>query len=135
MKHRVWLVGLALTLSGCLLPQPDTPVIPPLAPMSAPAKSGTEKAAAPVAAPQPNSGVVSNNGGPVMATSPAGAADTGAAIVGDAERTGGVAGGAAPTTALAPQATLQGTVSGVSVRYSLAWMFIEPPSLRLDFGF
>ena len=47
--HRLWFLVPALLLSGCLLPQPDTPIIPPLAPgpMAAPAK-----APAPEALPQ-----------------------------------------------------------------------------------
>ena len=57
---RAWFAACSLLLSGCLLPQPDTPIIPP------PAMPGAEsQRSAPAAAPQ-QEGLISNNGGEII---------------------------------------------------------------------
>lgn len=85
------LLALPLWLGGCLLPQPDTPPIPPFAGAPAASRAGAPNKAA--TSPQPAaSGLISNNAGGTVDNNAGGIVSTGAAT--DA---GGGTRSAAPT--------------------------------------
>lgn len=114
---RFWPLAAAFVLGGCLLPQPDTPVIPPFAPGGAMA---SDRAATPAKAPVPQEasadgqGLISNNAGGLTNNNAGG-------LVGDPE-----AGRTTGNTAMAPTApatgaalepgTLGGTIKGLVVK-------------------
>lgn len=120
---RFWPLAAAFVLGGCLLPQPDTPVIPPFAPGGAMA---SDRAAAPAAAPAPKDGttpgegLISNNAGGMISNgggeiSP----DAGGLINGEAGRATGNTSMApvAPATGAALEpGTLGGTIKGLVVK-------------------
>jgi hypothetical protein len=120
LRMRCLLVGLTLTLSGCLLPQPDTPVIPPYTgsqTVAAPAQAPTKDAApaqAPVPATAPaagsaDQGLISNNAGGLVSNNAGGMISNNAG--------GLISNGTAPATTLAPgaMATVKVRVTGMTV--------------------
>jgi hypothetical protein len=107
------LVGVALMLGGCLLPQPDTPVIPPMAGPQSVNRAQPQQEAAPVAAPTSadtaagGEGLISNNAGGLVSNSAGGMSAT------------------SPTAAIAPAspgapAVLSGTITGMTVKTIVA---------------
>jgi hypothetical protein len=116
---RFWPLAAAFVLGGCLLPQPDTPVIPPFAPGGA---MTSDRAAAPAAAPAPKDGegLISNDAGGLISSGGGEIShDAGGLIKGEA-------GSATGNTSLAPAApatgaalepgTLGGTIKGLVVK-------------------
>lgn len=129
LRTRCLLVGLALSLSGCLLPQPDTPVIPPYAgsqTVAAPAKAPAKDtgAAQPVPAAMPASGsadqgLISNNAGGLISNNAGGLVSNGASGTSSADAGKAAIAPAAPTTAVL-KATVSVQVSGMTVKTLVA---------------
>lgn len=103
-RSRFWFVGLALLMSGCLLPQPDTPPIGVMAPDMSRSKPAAGSAQA---APASQEGLISNSGGEIVS--------------GDATLIAPeTAKGAAPVAAPGPDATLSGKITGMMVKTIVA---------------
>lgn len=114
-RSRFWFVGLALLMSGCLLPQPDTPPIGVMAPgadmaRSKPAAGGAQ------AAPASGEGLISNNAGGGLISNGAGEIVSGDAGLVAPE----AAKGTAPVAAPGPDATLKGRITGMTVKTLIA---------------
>lgn len=126
LRTRCLLVGLALSLSGCLLPQPDTPVIPPYAgsqtvavPAKAPAKDTGAAQPVPAAAPAAGTadqGTISNHAGGLISNNAGGLVsnDAGKAAIAP------VAPNGASSTTVANKATVSVQVSGMTLKTLVA---------------
>jgi hypothetical protein len=111
-RSRFWFVGLALLMSGCLLPQPDTPPIGVMAPDMSRSKPAAGSAQA---APASQEGMISNNAGGLISNS------GGEIVSGDATLVAPeTAKGAAPVAAPGPDATLSGRITGMTVKTIVA---------------
>lgn len=113
-RSRFWFVGLALLMSGCLLPQPDTPPIGVMAPGADLARSKPGAGSA-QAAPASKEGTISNNAGGLISNSGGELVSNDATLVPPE-----AAKGTAPVAAPGPDATLSGRITGLTVKTIVA---------------
>jgi hypothetical protein len=128
-RSRLWFIGLALTLSGCLLPQPDTPVIPPVAPNTSRAQAPSKDAVpaqAPAAAPA-ESGTIANNAGGLISNSAGGliSNNAGGLIADNTGKSGPAIAAPVAASDAAASATLKGQLSGMTVKTVVAVSEVE----------
>jgi hypothetical protein len=112
-RSRFWFVGLALLLSGCLLPQPDTPPIGVMAPGADMARSKPSAGGA-QAAPASGEGLISNGAGGLISND--------AGLIAPEAAKGAEPGGAlvAPAAPAGLDATLKGQIKGMTVKTIIA---------------
>jgi hypothetical protein len=117
-RSRFWFVGLALLMSGCLLPQPDTPPIGVMAPgadmaRAKPASGGAQ------AAPASGEGLISNNAGGLISNNGGEISnDAGGLIAPKGNEPGATL--VAPAAPVGPDATLKGQIKGMTVKTVIA---------------
>jgi hypothetical protein len=113
-RSRIWFVGLALLLSGCLLPQPDTPPIGVMAPGADAARSKPAAGSA-QAAPASGEGLISNNAGGLVSNGAGAIVGNDAGLIAPE-----AAKGSAPVPAAGSDATLKGQIKGMTVKTVIA---------------